>query len=165
MWLRRSLLKNNMANTFSQVYLQFVFAVKKREYLIPREHKEVVHRYITGLIQNRGCKLLAIHCMPDHLHVFTGYRPVIPIPDLVKEIKVESNEFINKQSWMKAKFAWQTGYGVFSYSQSHIGNVISYINNQETHHQKQSFRDEYIRFLKKFEIHYEDKYLFDFLDE
>jgi putative transposase len=153
-----------MANTFSQVYLQFVFAVKRREHLIPREHKEIVHRYITGLVQHRGSKLLAIHCMPDHIHIFAGYRPVIAIPDLVKEIKVESNEFINKQSWMKAKFAWQTGYGVFSYSQSHISNVISYINKQETHHQKHSFRNEYINFLKNFQIPFEEKFLFEFLD-
>lgn len=151
-----------MANTFSQIYLQFVFAVKHREALIPKEHKEELHKYMTGLVQNRKAKMLAIHCMPDHVHLFVGFKPIISISDFIKEIKVESNEFINSKKWVKGKFAWQEGYGVFSYSQSHIGNVIDYVNNQESHHQKKSFREEYVEFLKKFEIPYEEKYLFDF---
>jgi putative transposase len=153
-----------MANTFSQIYLQFVFAVKGRQSLIPREHKEELHKYITGLVQNRKAKMLAIHCMPDHIHIFTGFKPVVLIADFVKEIKVESNEFINAKKWNKGRFSWQEGYGVFSYSHSHIDRVIKYVLNQEAHHRKKSFRQEYNELLEKFQIPHEEKYLFDFMD-
>ena len=152
-----------MANTFSQIYLQFVFAVKRRECLIPKEHKEELHKYITGLVQHRNAKMIAVHCMPDHAHLFVGYKPVMLISDFVKEIKVESNEFINHKGWIKGKFNWQEGYGVFSYSHSHIGRVASYVQNQEMHHQNKSFKLEYQGFLKKFEIPFEETYLFDFI--
>ena len=115
-----------MANTFSQIYLQFVFAVQNRESLIAKGHKEELHKYITALVQNRKAKMLAIHCMPDHTHLFVGFKPTILISDFVKEVKVESNEFINSKDWIKGKFYLQEGYGVFSYSHSHIGNVINY---------------------------------------
>jgi putative transposase len=153
-----------MANTYSQIYLQFVFAVKHRESLIARDHKEELHKYITGLVQNRKAKMLAVHCMPDHTHLFVGFKPTILIADFVKEIKVESNEFINNKRWVKGKFSWQEGYGVFSYSHSHIDRVIKYILNQEAHHQKNTFQQEYHELLKKFEISFEDKYLFNFMD-
>lgn len=153
-----------MANTFSQIYLQFVFAVKHRQSLIPKEHKEELHKYITGLVQNRKAKMLAVHCMPDHVHLFVGFKPVVLISDFVKEIKVESNEFVNTKKWCNQKFSWQEGYGVFSYSHSHIDKVIKYILNQETHHQKKTFRQEYHQLLEKFEIPFEEKYLFDFID-
>ena|ERR1700754_2805993 len=153
-----------MANTFSQIYLQFVFAVKNRQNLISKNNKEELHKYITALIQNRKAKLLAIHCMPDHIHIFVGFKPTISISDFVKEIKVESNEFINSKNWVKGKFSWQEGYGVFSYSQSHVNAVIKYILNQESHHQKKTFRQEYLELLKKFEVPFEEKYLFDFIE-
>jgi REP element-mobilizing transposase RayT len=153
-----------MANTFSQIYLQFVFAVKQRECLISKDHKEELHKYITGLVQNRKSKMLAIHCMPDHIHLFVGLIPTVLISDFIKEVKVESNEFINKKKWIRGKFSWQEGYGVFSYSHSHIGAVCNYIANQETHHQKRSFRQEYHELLEKFEIPFEEKYLFNFFD-
>ena len=153
-----------MPNTFSQIYLQFVFAVQHRQNLIPREHKEELHKYITGLVQNRKAKMLAINCMPDHVHLFVGFKPTVLISDFVKEIKVESNEFINNKDWVKGKFNWQEGYGVFSYSQSHIDAVIKYILNQEKHHQKKTFRQEYHELLEKFEVPFEERYLFDFLD-
>jgi REP-associated tyrosine transposase len=153
-----------MANTFSQIYLQFVFAVKHRESLISKEHKEELHKYITGLVTNRKAKMLAVHCMPDHIHLFVGFKPVISIADFIKEIKVESNEFINSKKWIKGNFSWQEGYGVFSYSHSHIESVINYIHNQETHHKKKSFREEYHEFLEKFEIPFEEKYLFNFVE-
>lgn len=153
-----------MANTFSQIYLQFVFAAKHRQSLIAKEHKEELHKYITGLVQNRNAKMLAIHCMPDHIHLFVGIKPVVFIPDFVKEIKVESNEFINNKNWVDKKFNWQEGYGVFSYSHSHIDAVVKYILNQEKHHQKKTFRQEYDELLKKFEISFEEKYLFDFIE-
>ena len=153
-----------MANTFSQVYLQFVFAVKNRQSLIPKEHKEELHKYITGLVRNRNAKLLTIHCMPDHTHLFVGFSPNVLISGFIKEIKVESNEFINGKKWLKGKFSWQEGYGVFSYSQSHIDQVIKYILNQEKRHQKKSFRQEYHEFLEKFQISFEEKYLFEFFE-
>lgn len=153
-----------MANTFSQIYLQFVFAIKGRQNLISKENKEEVHKYITALIQNRKAKLLAINCMPDHIHIFAGFKPNILISDFVKEIKVESNDFINSKNWIKGKFSWQEGYGVFSYSHSHIDAVIRYVLNQETHHQKKTFKQEYLELLKKFEIPFEEAYLFDFIE-
>lgn len=153
-----------MANTFSQIYLQFVFAVNHRESLISKEHKEELHRYITGLVQNRKAKMLAIHCMPDHIHLFVGFKPTILIADFVKEIKVESNEFINNKRWIKGKFSWQEGYGVFSYSHSQVDAVVKYVLNQETHHQKSSFRQEYLELLKRFEIRFEERYVFDFIE-
>ncbi|RYY65747.1 MAG: IS200/IS605 family transposase, partial [Chitinophagaceae bacterium] len=113
-----------MANTFSQIYLQFVFAVKYRESLIPKIHKEELHRYITGLVQNRKAKMLAVHCMPDHTHIFVGFKPTVLISDFIKEVKVESNEFINSKKWCGKHFRWQEGYGVFSYSHSAVEQVI-----------------------------------------
>ncbi len=153
-----------MANTFSQIYLQFVFAVKYRQCLITKENKEELNKYITGLVQNRKAKMLAIHCMPDHIHLFVGFKPVLLISDFVKEIKVESNEFVNHKKWIKGNFAWQEGYGVFSYSHSHIDAVAKYILNQEIHHQKKTFKQEYHQLLQKFEIPFEEKYLFDFFE-
>lgn len=135
-----------MANTYSKIYLQFVFAVRQRECLIAKEHKEELHKYITGLVQNRKAKMLAIHCMPDHTHLLVGFSPTILISDFVKEIKVESNEFINDKKWVNGSFHWQEGYGVFSYSHSQINAVVKYILNQELHHQKKSFKQEYCGF-------------------
>lgn len=149
-----------MAGNYSQIYLHFVFAVKGRQSLIPRNRKEDLHRYITGVVQNRKSKLLAIHCMPDHIHLLVGFNPGINISDFVKEIKVESNEFIRKNKIAPSGFAWQSGYGVFSYSKSQIGNVIAYIENQEFHHAKKSFLEEYREFLDNFQIQYDPKYLF-----
>lgn len=154
-----------MANTFSQIYLQFVFAVKDRYSLISKNNKEELHKYITSLVQARGAKLLAINCMPDHIHIFVGFKPTVLISDFVKEIKVQSNEFINSKDWRRGRFQWQEGYGVFSYSQSHIDSVIKYIQNQEIHHQKKSFKQEYIGLLEKFQIPFEERYLFDFIEQ
>jgi putative transposase len=152
-----------MPNTFSQIYLQFVFAVQYRRSLVPKENKEELHKYITGLVQNRKAKMLAVNCMPDHIHLFVGFKPVVLISDFVKEIKVESNEFINDKKWLKEKFNWQEGYGVFSYSHSHIDKVVKYVLNQEDHHKKQTFKGEYEGLLKKFQIPFEEKYLFEFI--
>src|SRR5689334_9568006 len=154
-----------MPNTFTQMFIQFVFAVSHRRALIPKEHKMRLHEYIGGLLKHRLQKPLAIHCMPDHAHIFVGYKPNISIPDLVKEIKVEPNEFINDQKWTPQRFAWQTGYGAFSYSLLDIGNVINYIHNQESHHAKTSFKSEYKKLLLDFDVPYGEKYLFEFFDE
>ena len=151
-----------MADTFSQIYLQFVFAVQGRQSLISKEHKEELHKYITALVQNRKAKMLAINCMPDHIHLFVGFNPSVSISGFVKEIKVESNEFVNSKNWVKGKFKWQEGYGVFSYSHSHIDDVVKYVLNQEAHHQKKTFKQEYLNLLQKFEIAFDEQYLFDF---
>jgi REP element-mobilizing transposase RayT len=153
-----------MPNTFSQVYLQFVFAVKGRQSLIPKQYKEELHKYMTALVQARKAKLLAIHCMPDHTHLFIGYKPTIYIPDFIKEIKVESNEFIHAKKWIPGKFAWQEGYGVFSYGHSQIDTVCQYIRNQEIHHAKKTFKQEYHEFLQKFAIEFQEEYLFEWID-
>jgi len=153
-----------MSNTFSQIYLQFVFAVKGRQNLVPRQHKEELHKYITALVRNRQAKMLAVHCMPDHIHLFVGFKPSVLISDFVKEIKVESNEFITNKRWIRDKFRWQEGYGVFSYSHSHIDRVIEYVLNQEHHHRKTTFRNEYHELLERFQIPFEEKYLFDFIE-
>ncbi len=153
-----------MANTFSQIYLHFVFAVKGRQNLIPKVNKEELHKYISGLVKNRNAKLIAINSMPDHVHLFVGFKPVISISDFIKEIKVESNEFINSKKWVAGKFSWQEGYGVFSYSHSHIDNVYKYILNQENHHRKKTFKEEYLEMLEKFKITYDEHYLFEFFE-
>jgi len=154
-----------MANTFSQIYIQTVFAVQDRQWLIGKERKAELHKYMTGIVQNHGHKLLAIHCMPDHTHIFFGLRPSMSISHLMQEVKADSTNFINRQRWFAGKFSWQEGYGAFSYGRSQIGEVIRYIENQEEHHRTTTFRQEYLSFLKKFEIPYDPKYLFDFGDE
>ncbi|WP_342088249.1 IS200/IS605 family transposase [Dyadobacter sp. OTU695] len=154
-----------MANTYSQIYLQFVFSVKHRQCLIPKYHKEELHRYITGLVQNRNAKMLAIHCMPDHTHIFVGFKPALSISDFIKEVKNESNEFVNQKRWTNHKFGWQEGYGAFSYSRSDIDRVVRYIHGQEEHHRKHSFAEEYRDMLQQFEVPFEEKYLFEFFDE
>ncbi len=154
-----------MPNTFTQLYIQFVFAVKFREALIKPLWKEQLYKYITGIVKNNKSKLIAINGVQDHIHLFIGYKPSVPIPELVKDIKVASSLWINENKLSKNKFAWQEGYGAFSYSQSQIDSVCQYIQNQEIHHQKKTLKEEYLHFLKDFQIEYEDKYFFDFFDE
>ncbi len=153
-----------MPNTYSQIYIQIVFAVKGRESLISNIHREELHKYITGIVQNRGQKMLSIFCMPDHVHLLIGLKPSISISDLVRDIKAGSSNFINQQHWVKGKFNWQEGFGAFSYSKSQIDTVIKYILSQEEHHKKTTFREEYFDFLKKFEIDYDEKYLFEWIE-
>jgi putative transposase len=155
-----------MADTYHKIYLQFIFAVKYRESLIPGQHKTDLHKYITGLVRNRNSKMLAIHCMPDHLHMLVGFNPgSMMISDFVKEIKVESNKFVNEQTWMRRKFRWQNGYGVFSYSRSQVDRMVKYILNQEEHHRKKSFKQEYLRLLKLFDVEFKEKYIFEFIGD
>lgn len=154
-----------MPNTYSQIYIQVVFAVKGRENLISKNNREELHKYITGIIQKRDQKLLSIFCMPNHTHILIGLKPSISVSDMVRDIKTGSSNFINEQKWIKGKFSWQEGFGAFSYSRSQIDNVIKYILNQEEHHKTVSFKDEYIDFLKKFDIEYDEKYLFDWVEE
>ena len=154
-----------MANTYYQIYLQFVFAVRFRQRMIPKPRKEELHKYMTGLVQNRRSKMIAVHCMPDHAHLFVGFRPgSMKISDFVKEIKVASNDFINRKHFCPGSFMWQNGYGAFSYSHSHIDRVAKYVLNQEDHHRKKSFQTEYLEFLKRFDVPYDERYMFDFFD-
>ncbi|MCZ8198461.1 MAG: IS200/IS605 family transposase [Flavobacterium sp.] len=149
-----------MANTYTQIHIQFVFAVKYRNGLIHASFKEELYQYISGIIKANNHKLLAINGMPDHLHIFIGMRPTQSISDLLQDIKGSSSKWINEKKFLKVKFEWQEGYGAFSYSKSHVENVIEYIQNQENHHKKESFRDEYLKFLKVFEIEFDERYIF-----
>ncbi len=153
-----------MSGTYSQIYIQVVFAVKGRQSLIQPEWEEKLYKYITGIVRNKEQKMIAINGMPDHIHIFIGMKPSCCLSDLVREIKKSSNEFINENKFSKFKFSWQEGYGAFSYSHSHIERVVKYIMNQKQHHRKISFKDEYIRFLKKFEIEHDEKYLFEWIN-
>jgi REP element-mobilizing transposase RayT len=155
-----------MANTYTQLYVQLVFTPKGREKMIPKEYKEDVHRYITGIVQDksRKHKMLAINCMPDHIHIFVSLHPAQSISDLVNDIKTASTKFIKSHPWMPFAFEWQQGFGAFTYSQSQIDEVIKYVLNQEEHHKKKTFREEYLDFLRKFEIPFDEKYLFEFYD-
>ncbi|MBL7741323.1 MAG: IS200/IS605 family transposase [Chitinophagaceae bacterium] len=153
-----------MAGTFSQIYIQYVFAVKGRQTLLLKEFEEEVFKYIAGIIREKEQKPLAVNGMPDHIHVLVGLRPVMRISDLVRDIKNNSSNFINEMGWLNKKFSWQEGYGAFSYSESNYGKVIDYIKNQKQHHAKSTFRQEYLSFLRKFNIPFEDKYLFEFYD-
>ncbi len=152
-----------MPNTYSQIYIQIVFAVKGRENLIPKKRREELHKYITGIVKNREQKLLSIFAMPDHVHLLVGLKPTIPISDFVRDIKSGSSKFINDSKWLNGKFNWQAGYGAFSYSKSQIDAVIKYILTQEHHHKKKTFKEEYIDFLEKFEIEFDEQYLFEWI--
>lgn len=151
-------------STFSQIYIQIVFAVKNRNALINFEWDERLYQYITGIVQNKGQKMIAINGMPDHIHLFIGMKPSCLLSDLVREIKKASNQFINENQLSKYKFEWQEGYGAFSYSHSHIDSVAKYVLNQKEHHQKRTFREEYIDFLQKFEVEFDEKYLFKWIE-
>jgi REP element-mobilizing transposase RayT len=154
-----------MANTYTQCYVHLVFAVKNRDALIKNSWKNELEKYITGIIQNHKHKLLAVGSMPDHIHIFIGYNVTQLIPDLVEEIKTSSNAWIKLKKYSKFKFDWQKGYGAFTHSRSQIDQVIKYINGQEEHHRKKSFREEYLDILTKNEIEYNNEYLFDFFDD
>lgn len=149
-----------MANTYTQLHIQFVFAVKYRTAIIRPEWKERLHQYITGIFQGNNHKLLQINSMPDHIHAFIGMRPHQSISSLMQMMKSDSTDWVNKQGFCRSTFAWQIGYGAFSYCKSHVPDVIRYIQNQEIHHKKETFLEEYVRFLKEFEIEYDEKYLF-----
>lgn len=149
-----------MANTYTQIHIQCVIAVKFRQSLIQKEWKERLHKYITGIVQNNGHKMLAINSMPDHLHLFFGFRPNQSLSDLMRIIKGESSEWVNAQQFNPVVFRWQEGYGAFSYSRSQVQVVTDYIMNQEEHHKKRTFLEEYEEFLKQFEIEYDGRYIF-----
>lgn len=153
-----------MPNTYSQLFIQIVFAVKGRLSLIHEKNRDELEKYITGIISNLNQKLYAIYCMPDHVHILVSIKPDVRISDLVRDIKANSSRFINERKWIAGKFQWQEGYGVFSYNHVQLKNVVNYILNQPTHHHVKSFREEYIELLEEFNIAYKPEYLFEFSD-
>ena len=149
-----------MANTYTQIHIQFVFGVKYRAALIEKTWKDRLHQYLTGIIQENEHKMLQVNSMPDHIHIFIGMRPTQSIASLVQNLKTESSKWIKGNKFCESSFAWQQGYGAFSYSKSHVPDVIRYIQNQEAHHKKETFIDEYRKILKAFEIEYDEQYIF-----
>ena len=149
-----------MANTYTQIYLHVVFAVEGRQSLIDPQHNDELQKYITGIVSAQKHKLIAINNMPDHLHLLVGLRPDAALSDLVRDVKAGSSKFINEQRWVKGRFSWQEGFGAFSYSRSQLGAVIRYIENQQKHHAKKTFRDEYVELLEKFGVEYDGRYIF-----
>lgn len=150
-----------MANTYSQIYIQVVFAVSTRMSLIAAERKEELQKYMTGIVTRQGQKLLAIHCMPDHTHLLVGLRPDMALSDLVGDIKTGSTNQINENHWVPGRFSWQEGFGAFSYSRSQLDDVIAYIQDQERHHARRTFRQEYETLLRKFQVAYDARYVFE----
>ena len=154
-----------MANTYTQIYIQVVFAVQNRQNLIRPERKEELQKYLAGIVTRQGQKLIAIHCMPDHTHVLIGLKPNMALSDLVGDIKTGSTNHINEHHWVPGRFSWQEGFGAFSYSHSQLSAVIEYIRNQVQHHARKTFREEYLAFLKKCEIQYDERFLFKPMEE
>lgn len=152
--------ETNMANTYTQIYVQVVFAVQGRQNFIRPERKEELQKYITGIVTRHKQKLLAIHCMPDHTHILINLKPDIALLDLVRVIKTGSTNHINENVWVRGHFAWQEGFGAFSYAHSQLDAVIHYIQNQGQHHARQDFRAEYAALLDKFHVPHDEQYVF-----
>lgn len=149
-----------MANTYTQLHIQFVFAVKYRRALISDAWKNDLHKYITGIIQANTHKMIQVNSMPDHIHILIGMRPTQSISSLVQNVKTETSKWIKDKGFCNTPFAWQEGYGAFSYSKSHMPAVIRYIQNQEAHHKKEALLTEYVHLLKAFDIDYDEQYIF-----
>ncbi len=152
-----------MAGTYSQIYIQSVIAVKGRQNLLHKQWRHEVFKYMSGIISNKGHKPIIVNGVGDHVHFFIGLKPAMSISDLMRDVKNNSSNFINDHNWVRGKFAWQKGYGAFSYDHSQIETVYSYVMNQEKHHRKKTFQDEYLGLLKKFEVSYEKQYLFEWI--
>ena len=153
-----------MANTFSQIYIQTVFAVSGRLTLITQDFKEELHKYISGIVRKQNQKLIRINGMSDHLHILIGLKPSKALSDLVRDIKADSSDWVNRQKLSRGKFSWQEGFGAFSYGHSQLNTIIRYIENQEQHHQRRTFKKEYLTLLRKFEIEFKEEYVFEFYD-
>ncbi len=152
-----------MANTYTQIYIQTVFAVQGRHYMIQSRTKDELYKYISGIVRNKGQKLLAIGGMPDHIHLFVGMKPDLSVSELMRDVKRASSLFINEEKWFRGHFSWQEGFGAFSYSHEDIDRVVKYVLNQEEHHHRKTFREEYLALLKASEVDYDEKYLFDWV--
>jgi putative transposase len=149
-----------MANTYAQIYVHIVFAVEGRQNLIKAEYNDELQKYITGIVTRQKQKVIAINNMPDHVHLLVGLQPDCALSDLVRAIKAGSSKFISEKRWVLGRFSWQEGFGAFSNSRSQLGTVIRYIENQPKHHATKSFREEYIEFLEKFNVDYDERYIF-----
>jgi putative transposase len=153
-----------MAGTYSQIYIQVVFSPYKHENCIRESWSDELYKYISGIVRNKGQKLIAINGTHNHIHIFLGIKPSIALSDLVRDIKNNSSNFINNRHFVKGKFMWQDGYGSFSYSHSQVDTIYKYIMKQKEHHKKLSFKEEYLEMLRKNDIDFDDKYLFEWLD-
>ena len=149
-----------MARTYTQIFIQIVFAVEGRQNLIQPEHNEELQKYITGIVRARYQKLLAINNMPDHVHILIGLGGDLCLSELVRDIKANSSRLVNQKKWVGGRFSWQEGFGAFSYSRSQLDAVIRYIQNQQSHHTRRTFREEYIEFLRKFQVDYNERNIF-----
>jgi len=154
-----------MANTYSQIYIQIVFAVSGRENLISQEWRDELYKFITGIVRNQGQKLLAINGVADHIHILLNIQPNIAVSDLVRDIKANSSRWVNEKGLVRGKFRWQEGFGAFSYSLSQLDDVIGYIQRQEEHHQKVSFKKEYLTYLERFNVDFDEKYVFQWIEK
>jgi REP element-mobilizing transposase RayT len=139
--------------------------VQGRQNLLRKEHKEELHKYVTGIVRNQKQKLIAISSMPDHMHILIGLRPSLGLSDLIAKVKANSSLFINEKKWVRGRFNWQEGFGAFSYGHSQLNAVIRYIQDQEDHHSRKTFKQEYLELLKKFSVEYDEKYVFDWVGE
>jgi len=149
-----------MANTYTQIHIQAVFAVKFRAAVIAPDWKDELYKYISGIIQNNGHKMLKINGMPDHVHILFGMRPTQSLSTLMQQVKEDSSKWIKSRGLLRHQFNWQEGYGAFSYSRSQVSTVCTYIERQEEHHRKKTFLDEYEEFLKAFEVEYDERHIF-----
>lgn len=154
-----------MANTFSQMYAQLIFSPKGRQNLILPSFEEELFKYTTGIVQNNGQKMIAINGMPDHIHLFIGFKPNVALSDLVRMVKASSSKFINENQLLPHKFNWQEGFGSFTYSHSQLDSVAKYVLDQKVHHRKKTFKEEYVQLLKKFRVPFDDRFLFEFYDD
>ncbi len=153
-----------MANTYTQIYIHIVFAVKGRACIIPKSRSEELFKYITGIVRRRGQKMLAINGMPDHIHIFIGMEPSVSISDLVRDIKAGSSNFVNEHRLVQGKFSWQEGFGAFSHSKHEVDRIIRYVRNQQEHHRVKSFREEYVALLTEFAVEHDMRYLFEWVE-
>jgi len=153
-----------MGDTFSQIYIQTVFAIKNRDAAIKESWEEELYQYITGIVQNKGQKMIAINGIHNHIHLLIGMKPSCCLSDLVREVKKSSSMFVKEKKLTKTAFQWQEGFGAFSYGQSQLNDVVTYIEKQKEHHRKKTFKDEYTSFLKAFQIEFKGDYLFDWID-
>jgi REP element-mobilizing transposase RayT len=153
-----------MANTYTQLYVQIIFAVQGRLNLIHEKSRNELEKYMCGIVSNNKSKALALYCNPDHVHFLIGLHPTMSVSDMAREIKANSTSFINDKKWIMGKFCWQDGFSAFTYSKSQIDVVSKYILNQPQHHKKRTFREEYLDLLKKWEMQFDDRYVFEFYD-
>jgi len=154
-----------MADTFTQIYIQIVFAVQNRNASLNPSWEDELYKYITGIVQNKGNKMIAINGTFNHIHFLIGMKPTCCLSDLVREVKKSSNAFIKEKGFIKSRFQWQEGFGAFSYSHTQLTEVIKYISNQKDHHKKRTFREEYVEFLKNYEILFTKEHLFEWYED